>query len=232
MVRRLLRALPALLLIGVAAAFFTTGAAGELSPHGLARHAQIWQATAAAHPALTLAIYVAAYAVLAAAALPVAMVLTVAAGMMFGPLRGALAAIAAANLAAVIGYAAARSALGSAIAAFLARREGRLRDLVDALRARGFWPIMAARLMPVMPFAAVNIAGGLARTPIGTFVAATVLGGLPSAFIGAWLGAELGAELSAASLAHALRSPLVWGPLLLLSALSVLPLIVRRRRPV
>jgi uncharacterized membrane protein YdjX (TVP38/TMEM64 family) len=229
MVRTLLRLLPALLLIAVAVVFFASGAAGELSVRGLASHAQAWRATAAEHPALTLGIYIAAYAVLAAAALPVAMILTVAAGVMFGPVRGALVAIAAANLAAVIGYAAARSALGPAIATFLSGREGRLARLVEALRARGFWPIMAARLMPVMPFAAVNIAGGLARTPIWIFVAATLIGGIPSAFVGAWLGAELGTQLSATTLAHAVRSPLVWGPLLLLSVLSALPLVLRRR---
>jgi uncharacterized membrane protein YdjX (TVP38/TMEM64 family) len=230
MVRLVLRFAPLLVLLAVAVAFFALGGASALSLHGLAAHERAWRLAAADEPALSLAVYVAVYAALAAAGLPVAMVLTVTGGMLFGPLGGGLAAIVAANLAAVVGYAAARTALGPLIARWLERGEGRAHGLVRDLRARAFWPILTARLMPVMPFALVNLAGGLARVRLSAFVGATLLGGLPSSFIGASLGAGLGDSLSAASLRDALHAPLVWGPLAALAVLSVVPLLLARRR--
>jgi uncharacterized membrane protein YdjX (TVP38/TMEM64 family) len=228
--RLILRLLPAFALVAVAVAFFASGAASDLSASGLAAHERAWRAAAARDPATSLAAYVAVYAVLAAAGLPVAMILTVTGGVIFGPVRGAVAALAAANLAALIGYWAARSAFGPLMSRWLHAGEGRARRLVRDLRARGFWPILAARLMPLAPFALVNLAAGLARVRLRAFVGATLLGGLPSAFIGATLGAGLGDSLTADSLAEAMRSPLVWGPLLALAALSAAPVALARRR--
>lgn len=226
--RRLVRLLPVLGLAAVAAAFFASGAGSSLSPAGLAAHAQDWRHDAAQEPLASLAIYVTAYAALTAAGLPVALMLTIAGGLVFGAVEGALAASAAANLAALVTYAAARSAL----APVLVRRlpaEGRLAGVVAGLRRQGFWPILSARLMPVMPFALVNVASGLARVPLPAFVGATIVGGLPSSFIYGGLGAGLGANLSAGDLGQAARSPLIWAPLLGLSVLSLLPVVIARR---
>lgn len=230
MLRLALRILPLAILILVAVAVFASGVGSDLTLSGLARHEQAWRAAAAREPAVSLITFMAVYAVLTAAGLPVALVLTLTGGAVFGPVRGALAALAAANVAALIGYAAARSALGPAMGRWLEAGGGHARELVRRLRERAFWTILAARLMPAMPFAAVNLAGGLARAPLGAFVGASVLGGLPSAFIGATLGAGVGAQLSTESLAHAVRTPMVWGPLLALSMLSIVPLVWSRGR--
>jgi uncharacterized membrane protein YdjX (TVP38/TMEM64 family) len=45
--------------------------------------------------------------------------------------------------------------------------------------------------MPVAPFFMVNLAAGLARVRLSSFVLATVIGAAPSAFIFAGLGAGL-----------------------------------------
>lgn len=230
MLRLALRILPLAVLVLVAVAVFASGVGSDLTLSGLARHEQAWRAAAAREPAVSLITFMAVYAVLTAAGLPVALVLTLTGGAVFGPVRGALAALAAANVAALIGYAAARSALGPAMGRWLEAGGGHARELVRRLRERAFWTILAARLMPAMPFAAVNVAGGLARAPLKAFVGASVLGGLPSAFIGATLGAGVGAELSAESLAHAVRAPMVWGPLLALSILSIVPVVWSRGR--
>lgn len=227
--RPIVRLLPVFGLAIVAVAFFASGAGAHLSPAGLAANAQGWRLAAAREPLVSLAIYVTAYAALTAAGLPVALMLTIAGGVVFGAVEGALAACAAANLAALITYAAARSAL----APVLVRRlpaDGRVAALVEALRRRGFWPILSARLMPVMPFALVNVASGLARVPLPAFVGATIVGGLPSSMIYGGLGAGLGANLSAGDLGQAARSPLIWGPLLALSVLSLLPVALTARR--
>ena len=102
--------------------------------------------------------------------------------------------------------------------------------VIEQLRAKGFWPIVSARLLPVLPFALVNFAAGTARVPFRTFVAASVFGGLPSAILFATLGAGLGASVSARSIGRAAESPMIWGPLAILSILAILPMVLRRRR--
>lgn len=228
--RLLLRLLPALLLVGVAVVFFASGASAELTPSGLAAHAQAWRVAAAREPVQSLAIYVAAYAILTAAGMPIAMGLTIAGGLIFGPVVGGFAALGSASAAALIGYAAARSALGPVVAQWLGEGGGKAAAFIEALRARAFWPIVAGRLMPIMPFPLINYAAGVARVPPGAFLAATVAGGIPSAFLFATLGSGLGANLSATGLGQAVRSPQIWGPLLALSVLSALPVVLRARR--
>jgi uncharacterized membrane protein YdjX (TVP38/TMEM64 family) len=229
MTRLVLRLIPALLLVVVAVAVFAGGGLSTLSLSGLAAHAHSWRAAAAHEPLVSLGVYVGAYAALTAAGLPVALVLTIAGGVIFGAVEGALAAMAAANLAALIAYGAARSALGDLLAGWLGRGGG-LAPFIEQLRARGFWTILAARLMPVMPFSVVNVAAGLARAPLGAYAAATLLGGLPSAVVCASLGAGLGESLSTTSLGQAVRSPWLWAPMLGLSLLSALPIVLTRRR--
>jgi uncharacterized membrane protein YdjX (TVP38/TMEM64 family) len=230
MLRAALRLLPALVLIVVAVAFVASGAVSDLSLAGLSAHAQAWRAAADADPVRSLGLYMTVYAVVTAAGLPVALALTIAGGVVFGTVEGALAATTAASLAALVGYAAARSALAPLFARWLHASEGRIAALIAELRARGFWPILTCRLAPVLPFALINVASGLARVPVGAYLAATVLGGLPASFIYAGLGAGLGADFSPAALAHAARSPTVLAPLAGLAVLSALPIAVRAWR--
>jgi uncharacterized membrane protein YdjX (TVP38/TMEM64 family) len=229
MPRLLLRLLPALLLVIVAIVFFANGGLSTLSLTGLAAHLQEWRSAAASAPVGSLAIYIGVYALLAAAGLPIAMVLTLTGGAIFGAVEGALAAILAANVAAVVGYAAARSALGPLVVKWRRDQEGRAAQFVERLRKQAFWPIVSGRLLPVMPFALINVAAGMAKVPLRTFVAATLTGGLPSGILGATLGAGIGETLSAGRLAHAVESPMVWGPMLALSVLAALPAVLRAR---
>lgn len=112
------------------------------------------------------------------------------------------------------------------------RGRGALADVVQTLSRRSFWPVLTARLLPIMPFALVNVASGLARVAVAPYLAATLIGGLPSSLIYARLGSAADGALRAPSLLEAARSPSVWGPILALSALSTLPLLLSRsRRP-
>jgi uncharacterized membrane protein YdjX (TVP38/TMEM64 family) len=83
--------------------------------------------------------------------------------------------------------------------------------------------LLALRLMPVAPFFAVNLAAGLARIRLRTFVLATLIGSAPSAFIFATLGAGLGGMFRrhARLGANLLLQPQIAGPLVALAALSL-----------
>jgi len=231
MTSRLVRFLPAAVLGAVAVVFYASGAAAELSPRGLVEHGQAWRAAAERHPVQAIAVYLPTFAVLGAAGLPVGMILTVLAGAIFGAVIGGFAAMAGAALAAILGYGAARSLFGEQLTAWLVRRWPHVGAGVDRLRDGGFWPVVGARLFPAMPFALVNIAAGAARIRPGTFLTASIVGGLPSAFIFAALGSGVVGQAATESLSEASRSPKIWLPLLALSLLSLVPLVLARRRP-
>jgi len=91
--------------------------------------------------------------------------------------------------------------------------------------------MLSARLMPLFPFAPVNVAAGLARIPLRPYTAATLIGAVPSSFIYSSLGAGLDRTLAAPS-AAALSSPAVLWPLAGLAILALAPLALRglRRR--
>jgi uncharacterized membrane protein YdjX (TVP38/TMEM64 family) len=226
--RRLLRFAPLLVLVVVATAAIAGGALGRLTPSALAEHRADWAATAQAHPVETLTLYVLAYAALTGAGLPVAMMLTLTGGLVFGTLEGGLATAAAGTLAAAASYAAARYAFADLLEAQLARRP-RLERRVKGLRRRGFWYLLSARLMPMMPFPLVNVASGIARLPLPTYLGATVAGALPSSFLYAQLGSGLGQSLAAGRLRAALAAPAVWGPLVGLAVLSLVPALLQRK---
>jgi uncharacterized membrane protein YdjX (TVP38/TMEM64 family) len=212
----------ALSLIILATSIWVTGALDSLSLSAIAEHHGRLTASAERFLPLALIAYVLAFALLTGACLPVALTLTLASGMVFGAWWGGFATAVASTMGAVLTYAAARSSL----AGFARRRMGRhpkLEAFVERCRRRPFLLMLSARLMPLFPFAPVNIAAGLASIPFAPFVLATLLGAIPTSLaysaIGSALGQSLGPEANTRSLA---TSPgLVW-PLVGLAVISAL----------
>jgi uncharacterized membrane protein YdjX (TVP38/TMEM64 family) len=79
-----------------------------------------------------------------------------------------------------------------------------------AVRSGGAGVLLAARLIPIVPYSLIGYVAGAARVPLGTFVWTTVVGTLPLSLIVIALGTRL-ESLS-------LSDPVVW--------LTALPLIV------
>ncbi|MFB5759474.1 TVP38/TMEM64 family protein [Paenibacillus medicaginis] len=84
-------------------------------------------------------------------------------------------------------------------AASLFREQGRaylervpaLHSFTVAMERRPFAAVLAARLLPVIPQAAVNVYAGVAGFPFPTFMLATGIGKLPGIFIYAYAGSLL-----------------------------------------
>ena len=97
--------------------------------------------------------------------------------------------------------------------------------------ADGFSYLLALRLLPLFPFWVVNLAAAVAGIRLAVFVPATFLGIVPASFVLSSIGAGVGAilaegrtpDLSVLFSAHVLL------PLLGLAALSLLPVLLRRR---
>jgi uncharacterized membrane protein YdjX (TVP38/TMEM64 family) len=216
--------------IAVAAALWFSGALDVLRPEQLAETRDWAHARYEADPAWILLGFVGVYGVLAGLGLPVALVLTLLAGAVFGAVLGGVAVVVASTLAALLGYGLTRSVLLD-LAPSRARKHPGVARFVRVVARRPFLVVLSARLTPVLPFNAVNLAAGLASVPIWPYAAATLLGAIPTSLIFTALGSGIGDTLTdKASLAAAVRSPSVWGPLAALALLSTAATIVRFRQ--
>lgn len=221
---------PLAALLAVALAAYWAGLPKMLSPAAIGREQAQLHALVASHPALSLTTYVAAYAILIGACLPVALMLSLVGGVVFGPWVGAAAVLVGATTGAVITYGAARSAFAPVLLS-RAERDPRLQRVIHGFGRSAFSYILTLRFIPVVPFALVNVAAGLAAVPLRAFVLATLTGGTPTALIYAGLGAGLGASLgSERSLHQALQSPRLLLPLAGLMVLALAPTLVKRLR--
>jgi uncharacterized membrane protein YdjX (TVP38/TMEM64 family) len=72
----------------------------------------------------------------------------------------------------------------------LGRLGGRTQTIVAALERRGFRSMLCLRAAPAMPATLISYGAGMSRISLGTFVAATALGGAPRGIAYAVLGSN------------------------------------------
>jgi len=187
--RRLwLRWLPLAVIGALFVALIGSGALKRLSLASLAAHRAELHHFVARHPLESFAAYLGVYVLVIVACAPGLSVISLAGGFLFGPFLGGLAALAALTLGGTVVFLACRTAFGD----WAANRAGSTVARIEAGFARdAFSYLLALRLMPVAPFFMVNVAAGLARVRLPTFLLATLIGAAPSAFIFASLGSGL-----------------------------------------
>jgi uncharacterized membrane protein YdjX (TVP38/TMEM64 family) len=227
--RRWLRLIPIAVIAALFVALIASGALKELTLTSLAAHRAALLQFVAAHPYASLAAYLGVYVLVIVACAPGPAVLSVAGGFLFGPVLGGTMALASMVVGAVIVFLACRTAFGD----WTAHLAGRVVARIEAGFSRdAFAYLLALRLMPVAPFFVVNLAAGLARIRLRSFVLATLIGAAPSAFIFATLGAGLGGMLRrhAHLGVNLLLQPQIAGPLTALAALSLAAPAWRLRR--
>lgn len=167
-----------------------SGAVDHLSLAELkARHHELGLAVAA-HPAACLGAYLALYVAVVGLSLPGAMLMTLTGGFLFGPLVGGVAALTGATTGSSVTFLVCRAAAGDASAR---PTDTSLARIEAGIRANAFSYILTLRLIPLVPLMPVNIAAGLVRVPLRTFVLASFLGMAPCTFLSASVGAGLGA---------------------------------------
>lgn len=168
-------------------------------------------------------LFVVIYAVVATFGLP-ATPLTLAGGAIFGTALGSLLNWLGAVLGASGAYWLARLIGSDSVRRLLGRHAERL----DALLARpSFVSLIRLRLIPLVPFNAINFGSGLAGIPFRTYAAATALGIVPGTVIYTYFADSLLAGVEGAS-ARALLNVAVAAALLI--AISFSPAVVRKVR--
>lgn len=168
------------------------GAAALADPAWWAQQHAALAAWQAARPLAFLAGFVALFALLSALSLPGCAPLCVVAGAVFGTWAGALVVGGASTLGALAAFVVARHLAREAVQ----RRHGQGLQRVEALLARhGRLAVFGLRLVPLVPYAALNPLLGLTRLPLAAFawpsLAGLVLGSVPYAWVGGWLVSRL-----------------------------------------
>lgn len=169
-----------------------------------------WQAE---HPVLAAALFFVAYVAVAALSLPLAVWMTLAGAALFGFFWGLLLVSFASSVGATLAFLASRHLLSDWVHE---RMGARLAVLDEGMRRDGALYLLTLRLLPVVPFFAVNLLMGLTPIPAWRFYLVSQIGMLPAtvAFVNA--GTRIG-ELE--SLAGILSLPMV----LSIAALALLP---------
>jgi signal transduction histidine kinase/uncharacterized membrane protein YdjX (TVP38/TMEM64 family) len=217
-----------LLVALIVAVAIGTGVAKHLSLEALrARRAELAQFVQA-HPLGAPLLYIGTFVVVVALSLPGALIMTLTGGLLFGVVLGTAAALAGACTGAVLIFLVARSTLGAALRRRI-RPDGVVARMEAEVRRHAFSYILSLRLMPVVPFPLVNFVSGFVKMPLSTYLAATLLGIIPSTLIYTSVGAGLGTvfDQGGAANLHILLRPQVLAPLCALAALALAPLLVR-----
>jgi len=170
----------------------------------------------AAHRLVMVAGFMAVYIIQTALSLPGAAILSLAAGAIFGSMMGTVYAVVSASIGATLAFLVTRYLLRDFV---LARFGSKLEGMNRELEQRGFNYLLFLRLVPIFPFFLINLAAGLTRLPLRTFMVGTLLGIIPGGFVFVNAGASLATITSLSGIA----SPRVLGSFALLGLFALLP---------
>jgi uncharacterized membrane protein YdjX (TVP38/TMEM64 family) len=186
------------------------------------RDAHFWRA---------IVVFVLVYAVIVALSLPGATVATLTGGFLFGLWPGALLNILGATLGAVAIFLAVRYGIGRGLAERIDAGEGRVARIKAGLDRNQWSMLFFIRFVPVIPFFAANLLPALLNVGLRPFAISTFFGIMPGAIVYTSIGSGLGALLDRGQSPDlsVIFEPYILGPLLGLAALSILPMLLRRR---
>ena len=172
----------------------------------------------ATHTLAMVAGFMAVYIIQTALSLPGAAILSLASGAVFGSMMGTVYAVVSASIGATLAFLVTRYLLRDFV---LARFGSRLEGMNRELEQRGLNYLLFLRLVPVFPFFLINLAAGLTRLPLRTFMVGTLLGIVPGGFVYVNAGASLATITSLSGIA----SPRVLGSFALLGLFALLPVL-------
>jgi uncharacterized membrane protein YdjX (TVP38/TMEM64 family) len=186
--RTLKRWLPLAAMAALTVAILASGLHRYVSLEAIVKHADAMKSVLMRNYPAALLAYFIAYVCVVALSLPGALIMTLVGGHLFGWEVGAPLAVLGATTGACLLYIAARSSLGET----LREKAGpRLQALACGIREDAASYMLFLRLVPVFPFALVNLAAATFSVPFGTFAWTTLAGILPGTFAFSFAGSTL-----------------------------------------
>jgi uncharacterized membrane protein YdjX (TVP38/TMEM64 family) len=169
-----------------------------------------------AHTLVMVAGFMTIYIIQTALSLPGAAILSLAAGAIFGSIMGTVYSVLSASIGATLAFLVTRYLLRD----FVLNRFGhRLEGMNRELEQRGFNYLLFLRLVPLFPFFLINLAAGLTKLPLRTFMLSTLIGIIPGGFVFVNAGASLATITSLSGIV----SPRVLGSCALLGMFALFP---------
>ena len=179
------------------------------------------------HPILSVLGFILIYTAMVSFSIPGAVVMSVTGGFLFGQWFGLLYNVCAATVGATILFKVANWSIGET----LRKRAGHwLIRMEGGFKKNAFSYLLVLRLVPIIPFWAVNLAAALLGLRLSTFIIATFFGIIPGGFVfttfGSGIGGvlDLGKEISVS----AILTPQIVTALIGLAGLALLPGIYRK----
>jgi uncharacterized membrane protein YdjX (TVP38/TMEM64 family) len=218
---------PALVLVAGLAAFLALRLDRHISFAALKEHRQVLLDLVAAHTWAMAAGFAAVYALCVAFSLPVAAVLTITAGFLFGQALATVLVVSGATAGAVAVFLAARTAIGDS----LRRRAGPwLARMQEGFNENAFHYLLVLRLVPLFPFAAVNLAAAVLGMKLRDYALATFIGIIPGSFVYTAVGAGLGSVFDSGQefSARGILTPQVMLALGGLACLALVPVVYKK----
>lgn len=211
------RWLPIVLVAGAVVAVIFLGPGPSAVLATIQEHLTVWQEWAGRHPAESLLLFFATYALATALPLPVVTVASLLAGALFGRLLGTTVASLGYTAGVTLAFLWTRLLLRGWVRLHFGRW---LRRVERGMARDGAFYLLTLRLLPSMPFFLVNLLMALTPIRTRTYVLVSWVGVLPISFLYAGVGRELAALESPSDILSA-------SVLVSLALLAVAPLLVR-----
>jgi uncharacterized membrane protein YdjX (TVP38/TMEM64 family) len=172
------------------------------------------------HYILSVSCFIVIYIIVASLSLPGLPLLTMLAAFAYGVIEAVFYVVIGATIGATIAFLLSRYLIGFWVQQ---RLKNKLKEFNTRLAEEGSYYLLGLRFVPVVPFTWLNLACGLIKLPVFTFIWTTVLGIIPGTLVAAFAGAQLG-KLD--SIEGAFSQGLITA-LFLLGAFAFLPVVVK-----
>lgn len=183
------RLVPLVLLAAAIAVFFAFDGDQLLMVQTLSDNRYALMTVVHERAVLSVLVFIIAYTLVTATAVPGSAVLTIAGGFLFGIGFGTLWVLIGATAGATILFTLARTTFGDALRS---KAGPALKKMEAGFQKNAFSYLLSLRLVPLFPFFLINIVPAFLGVSTRTYVAATFLGIIPGAFVFASIGAGLG----------------------------------------
>jgi uncharacterized membrane protein YdjX (TVP38/TMEM64 family) len=185
-----------------------------------------------ANYALTVGLFILAYALIVAFSLPGATIATLTGGFLFATFPGALFNITGATIGATAIFLAAQTSFGARLGERLEGSEGVTKRFKEAIDANQWSALFLLRLVPAVPFFIANLLPAFFEVPLRRFVISTFFGIMPGAIVYTSVGAGLGEVFAQGETPDLgiIFEPQILLPILGLCALAALPIILKAVR--
>ncbi|QXT39607.1 TVP38/TMEM64 family protein [Gymnodinialimonas ceratoperidinii] len=185
-----------------------------------------------ANYALTVGLFILAYALIVAFSLPGATIATLTGGFLFATFPGALFNITGATIGATAIFLAAQTSFGARLGERLEGSEGVMKRFKEAIDENQWSALFLLRLVPAVPFFIANLLPAFFEVPLRRYVISTFFGIMPGAIVYTSVGAGLGEVFARGETPDLgiIFEPQILLPILGLCALAALPIILKAVR--